>query len=64
MKMLADVDERLSGIGRISLISLYNPTDILALNSTVLPSFLALFAIGTALYAAGIVVFVKKDLPL
>jgi ABC-2 type transport system permease protein len=64
MKMLADVDERLSGIGRVSLISLFSPTDILALNSSVLPSFLALFAIGTVLYAAGIVVFVKKDLPL
>jgi ABC-2 type transport system permease protein len=64
MKMLADVDERLAGVGRVSLISLFDPAAILAGDSSVLPSFLALFAIGTMLYAAGIVVFVKKDLPL
>jgi len=64
MKMLADVDEKLAGIGRASLISLFNPKAILALDSSVLPSFIALFAIGLVLYAAGIVVFSKKDLPL
>jgi ABC-2 type transport system permease protein len=64
MKLLSDVDERLSGIGRASLISLFDPAAILARDSSMLPSFLALFAIGTILYAAGIWVFVKKDLPL
>ncbi|HSV86851.1 MAG TPA: ABC transporter permease subunit [Levilinea sp.] len=64
MKMLADVDEQLSGIGRASLISLFDPEAILALDSSVLPSFVALFVIGIVLYAAGIVVFSKKDLPL
>jgi ABC-2 type transport system permease protein len=54
MKMLADVDERLAGVGRVSLISLFDPAAILAGDSSVLPSFLALFAIGTMLYAAGL----------
>jgi ABC-2 type transport system permease protein len=64
MKMLGDVSDQLAPISNASLVSLFNPEAILAMDSTVLPSFLALFAIGTALYAAGIVVFVKKDLPL
>jgi ABC-2 type transport system permease protein len=64
MKLISGVDERLAVIGRLSLLSLFDPAAILARDSSVVPAFLALFAIGTALYAAGIVVFVKKDLPL
>jgi ABC-2 type transport system permease protein len=64
MKLISDVGDELSFIGRASLFSLFDPASILARDNSVLPSFLALFAIGTVLYAAGIIVFRKKDLPL
>jgi ABC-2 type transport system permease protein len=64
MKMLSDVGEELAFLGRASLFSLFDPEAILALDGSVLPSFLALFVIGVVLYAAGIWVFTKKDLPL
>jgi ABC-2 type transport system permease protein len=64
MKMLGDVSEQLTPISNASLFSLFNPKAILAMDNTVLPSFLALFAIGILMYAAGIVVFSKKDLPI
>jgi ABC-2 type transport system permease protein len=64
MKMLSDVGEELAFMGRASLFSLFDPEAILALDSSVLQSFLALFATGIVLYAAGIWVFSKRDLPL
>jgi ABC-2 type transport system permease protein len=64
MRMISGVSEELAPIGNASLLSLFDPPAILAQESSVLPSFLALFALGLALYAAGIVIFTKKDLPL
>lgn len=43
---------------------LYRPADIIAQNSDMAWEFLALFAIAAALFAAGAMLFKKKDLPL
>jgi ABC-2 type transport system permease protein len=64
MRMLGDVSPELAMVSNASLLSLFNTEAILALDSSVVPSFIALFVIGIVLYAAGIVVFSKKDLPL
>lgn len=45
-------------------MSLFDPAAIIAGAGSVLPTFLGLLLIGAVLYAAGIIVFSKKDLAL
>ncbi len=64
LKLISGVSADLAPIGWASLMSLFDPAAIIARPASALPSFLALLLIGFVLYAAGIVVFSKKDLPL
>jgi ABC-2 type transport system permease protein len=64
MKLVSGVNEGLAPIGWVSLMSLFDPTAIIAGADSVLPAFLTLLLIGAVLYTAGIMVFSKKDLPL
>jgi ABC-2 type transport system permease protein len=61
---LSNVGEEVSFLKNFTLMSLFDTTEIITRGSGVLPAFAALFLIGLALYAAGIYVFSKKDLPL
>jgi ABC-2 type transport system permease protein len=64
IQMLSGVSERLSGLEYFSLMTLFDPTEIVIGSSNVLPSFVALTVIALLLYAGGIYVFSKRDLPL
>ncbi|MGN1020765.1 MAG: hypothetical protein ACI4O7_10390 [Aristaeellaceae bacterium] len=44
--------------------SLYSPADIIACNASMAGQFLMLTVMAAALYAAGVAVFCRKDLPL
>jgi ABC-2 type transport system permease protein len=62
--MLAGVSEELSFLKYFTLMSLFDSNEIVAGAGSVLPGYAALAAIGLVLYAAGIYIFNKKDLPL
>lgn len=64
LQMLSNVGGSLENLKYATLFSLFNPTDIISGASSVMPSFLALAAIGSILYVAGIYIFNKRDLPL
>ena len=64
IKMLSAVAEPLSGLKYLSLMTLFDPNEIIAGSSSVLPMYAAMAVIGLVLYAAGIYAFSKKDLPL
>jgi ABC-2 type transport system permease protein len=64
LKLLAGVGEELSALKYATLLTLFNPADIIAGAGSVIPSFAALAALGFALYAGGILIFNKKDLPV
>lgn len=62
--MLSNVSEQISGLRYFSIFSLFDTTEIISKGSSVLPAFSALFVIGLVLYAGGIYIFSRKDLPL
>lgn len=64
INMLSGVDEQLSGLRYISLLSLFNPAEIVAGGSSVLPAFGALAILAFVLYTGGVYIFSRKDLPL
>jgi ABC-2 type transport system permease protein len=61
---LSNVGEEISFLKYFTLMSLFDTTEIITKGSGVLPAFAALFILGIVLYAAGVYVFSKKDLPL
>jgi len=63
MQMLVNYNPDLKALRWLSFFSLFAPGDFVAGSPVWLP-MLALALIATALYAAGVVVFDKKDLPL
>lgn len=64
INMLASVSQQIAGLRYFSLITLFDTAEIISRGSGVLPAFAALAAIGLGLYAGGIYVFSRKDLPL
>jgi ABC-2 type transport system permease protein len=64
MHTLTNVIKQIAGLRYFSLMTLFDPTEIIARGSSVMPSFATLLAIGLLLYAGGICVFSKKYLPL
>lgn len=63
-KLLSGVDEEIAFLKYLSLMTLFNPTEITTGGNGVAPAFLVMAAIGLTCYAAGIFIFNKKDLPL
>jgi ABC-2 type transport system permease protein len=64
VNLVSGVGEQAEVLRYASLMSLFDPSAIIAGESSYPLAFLALAAIGLALYAAGIWVFSRKDLPL
>lgn len=64
MKMLANAGNKFSWISNFTLLSLFDPAKILAGDSFAYLSWIILGGIAVVLYAGGIIVFNKKDLPL
>ena len=62
-QMMSELSEDLEFCRYLSLNTLFSPDDILAGEGVVLP-FILLGLIGLVLYAAGIHVFNRKDLPI
>ncbi len=61
--LLSQSDDSLKNLKYLSLIT-FSDTHLIIRNGNSLPNFIAMFAIGVALYAIGILVFRRKDLPL
>jgi ABC-2 type transport system permease protein len=61
--LVAQMGDSLKGFKYVTLQTLYNTNDILAGKNFALP-FIILTAVGVCLYALGMVVFRRKDLPL
>jgi ABC-2 type transport system permease protein len=64
IKMLSGVSDQLSGLKYLSLLTLFDPAEIIARAGSVLPSFAALAILGLVLFGGGIMIFSQKDLPL
>lgn len=64
IKMLANAGDKYTWIKDLTLLSLFNPTKILAGDSSVLISCIMLTIIAVVLYLSGIIIFNRKDLPL
>jgi len=64
IQMLGNVGDKLSFLKNFTLFSIFNPQSILEGSASVPISFAALFIIAALLYAAGIFIFNKKDLPI
>lgn len=64
IQMLGNVGDKLSFLKNFTMFSLFNPQNILEGSASVPVSFAALFLIAALLYATGIVIFNKKDLPI
>ncbi len=62
IQMLANMGGKLESLKFATIFSLFNPTNIISGDISVIPSFIALGVIALALYLAGILVFNKKDL--
>lgn len=62
--MLANVGDKFSWLKYFTLFTLFDAGKIAAGDTWTIPFMLILAAIGVAAYAAGVVVFNKKDLPL
>lgn len=64
IQMIANVSESLDWMKYTTILTLFNTSDILALDNMMYFAMGALFLIGSILYGIGIVVFKKRDLPL
>lgn len=64
IQMLGNVGEKLAFLKNFTLFSLYNPERILEGSASLPITFSALFLIAVILYALGIIIFNKKDLPI
>ncbi|WP_026476685.1 ABC transporter permease subunit [Alkaliphilus transvaalensis] len=64
IQMLSNVGDQLSNLKYATLLTLFNPTDIINKVSGFGTSFVALFILSVILYSGGIYIFSKKDLPL
>lgn len=64
IQMIANTGESLENLKYATLYTLFNPTEIISGASSVFPSFIVLGILAAALYAGGIYIFSKKDLPL
>lgn len=64
LHLLSGASKEVSGLKYLTLNTLFDPIEIIARNSNVIPSFFALAIIGLILYSGGIYIFSKKDLPL
>jgi len=62
IQMLASADEQLSNLKYLSLMTLFDPKEIIADGNNVPYAFLALGIIALGLYAGGVYIFSKKDL--
>jgi ABC-2 type transport system permease protein len=64
MTMLSEVGPAMAWLGQLSLFSLYDAHSIAAGDQSAFLSCLIYLVIGAALYAAGVAVFDRKDLPI
>lgn len=64
IQMLANVGGKLENFKYATLFTLFNPQDIIALNSRVLSSFIMLGVLTIVLYIIGTIRFAKRDLSL
>lgn len=62
-QMLSNANEDIPALKYLTLFSLFKPADIIH-GEAVLPQMISLALCGAILYAAGIMVFNKKDLPI
>ena len=62
IQMLASTDEQLSNLKYLSLITLFDPNEIIAGGGNVQSALLALGSIALVLYSSGVYIFSKKDL--
>lgn len=63
INLLAGAGEQLAGLKYATLLTLFDPAAIV-IGGGFWPAFAALALLGAALYAAGIYIFSRKDLPL
>jgi ABC-2 type transport system permease protein len=63
IQMLANLGGKLANLKYFTMFTFFNPTDIIAGKSIVLP-VLILVAVAIVLYGAGIFIFSKRDLPV
>ena len=64
IEMLSGVSDRLETLVYFSLLTLFDPFEIIANSARAWSAFAVLAVVGLVLYAAGIYIFTKKDLPL
>jgi ABC-2 type transport system permease protein len=63
INLLAGAGEQLEGLKYLTLLTLFDPAEIVA-GGSFWPAFVALTLLGVVLYAASLYIFSQKDLPL